>query len=42
MSAKHVHFYPGIEFHIKDHGRQKVETWNKSFKTYYVDRCQQL
>jgi hypothetical protein len=36
MPSKHVHFYPGTGFHIKDQSRQKVETWNKSLKIYYV------
>ncbi len=36
MSSKHVHFYTGIGIHIKNQSRQKVETWNKAFKIYYV------
>ena len=36
MSSKHVHFYPGIGFHIKYQSRQKVKTWNKSSEIYYV------
>jgi hypothetical protein len=36
MPSKLVHFYPGTGFHIKDQSRQKVESWNKSLKIYYV------
>jgi hypothetical protein len=36
MLSKHVHFYPGTGFHIKDQSIQKIETWNKSLKIYYA------
>ena len=36
MLSKHVHFFHGIWFHIKDQSRQNVETWNKSIRIYIV------
>jgi hypothetical protein len=37
MTSKHVHFYPGIDFHNKNRGTQKIKIWNISPKTYYTD-----
>jgi hypothetical protein len=37
MPSKHVHFYPGIDFHNKDQGTQKIKIWNISPKTYCTD-----
>ncbi len=37
MSVKYVHYYPEMAYHIKDRSTQKVETWNKSFRIYYID-----
>jgi hypothetical protein len=37
MLSKHVHFYPGIDFHKKDRGTQKIKIWKISPKTYYTD-----
>jgi hypothetical protein len=37
MPSKHVHFYPGVDFHNKDRGTQKIKIWKISPKTYYTD-----
>ena len=35
-AVKTCPFLSWNRFHIKDQSRQKVETWNKSLKKYYI------